>query len=361
MTLLISDFDDIEFKKDSDSPASLSKYELNDTGKKISVIIPVYNCENYLRECFDSIVNQTLGIENIEVIVVDDSSTDNSVDIINEYVSNYPSFKMIKQVPNQGSGPARNLGLRHVTTDYVTYLDADDYISLDAYEKALEIFERDDEVDLVMYRWEEFNDKGMLNYSDIAKTSLKSHKIVMDINYYPELIFATYAYIKVYSKSLFEFLQFPPRSYQDNIASARVLINAKKIYVSEDICAYYRQRHDSTSKEVSANNYLNLLKASKQVIDLRNESDEKYYDVLSFLALKLTFWPIDYICKRPDFSLSEGEIVYSELKKYPKHFSRDIVNKYQENFPNYLPCKEQCLWDIEDMQYKEYVAKNRMI
>ena len=137
------------------------------------------------------------------------------------------------------------------------------------------------------------------------------------------------------------------------------MINANKIYVSEDICAYYRQRPDSTSKEVSARNYLNLLIASRQVLDLRDESDRKYYDVLSFLALKLTYWPIEYICKRPDFSFSEGEIVYSKLKEYPGRFSTDIVKKYQELFPNYLPCSEECLWDAAEMKYIDYVNKHR--
>ena len=156
--ILNDNFDDlVEFKKDSNSPELLSKYGIG-YNKRISVIIPVYNGAKYLRECLDSVVNQTLGIENIEVIVVDDSSTDNSVDIIKEYVSKYPSFKLIKQEPNQGSGPARNLGLKHVTNDYVTYLDCDDYISLDAYEKALNIFNKDSSVDLVMYKWEEFNE-----------------------------------------------------------------------------------------------------------------------------------------------------------------------------------------------------------
>ena len=246
--ILNDNFDDlVEFKKDSNSPELLSKYGIG-YNKRISVIMPVYNGAKYLRECLDSVVNQTLGIENIEVIVVDDSSTDNSVDIIKEYVSKYPSFKLIKQEPNQGSGPARNLGLKHVTNDYVTYLDCDDYISLDAYEKALNIFNKDSSVDLVMYKWEEFNENGLLNSKDIAKTSLEKHKIVTSLNQSPELIFATYAYIKVYSRRLFKYLDFPPLSYQDNIASARVMINARRIYIADDICCYYRQRSDSTSK-----------------------------------------------------------------------------------------------------------------
>lgn len=346
----------IEFRKNSNSDRLLKKYNINN---KISVIVPVYNGEKYIRECLDSIVNQTLGIENIEVIIVDDSSIDNSVDIINEYVSKYPSFKLIKQQTNQGSGPARNLGLKYVTNDFVTYLDCDDKISLNAYEKALEIFESDNDVDLVMYKWEEFDDRGLLNYNDIAKNTLKRHKIVTNINDYPELIFATYVYIKVYSKRLFKYLEFPPRSYQDNIVSARVMINSDKIYITEDVCCYYRQRPDSTSKEISTRNYLNLLIASKQVIDLRDESSSKYYDILSFLALKLTYWAIAYICNRPDFSLFEGCIIYDELKKYPKYFSKDVVKKYEANFPSYLPCNEQSFWDVENLNFNEYLIKNR--
>ena len=137
------------------------------------------------------------------------------------------------------------------------------------------------------------------------------------------------------------------------------MINANRIHVTEDICCYYRQRPDSTSKEVSARNYLNLLIAAKQVIDLREESSKEYYDALSFLALKLTYWAIHYICKRPDFDLDEGEKVYPELKKYPKYFSREILEKYQSYFPNYLPCGEEQLWDIGEMDYYEYVFRNR--
>ena len=112
-------------------------------------------------------------------------------------------------------------------------------------------------------------------------------------------------------------------------------------------------------KEVSARNYLNILISAKQVLDLRENSDDKYYNVLSYLALKLTYHSIYYICKKPVFTLKEGEIVYSELKNYPKYFSREILKEYQEKFPNYLQCSEQTLWDLNEMDYYEYVVKNR--
>ena len=89
---------------------------------ELSIIIPVYNVEKYIGECLDSVVNQSIGIDNIEVIVVNDATPDNSMDIINEYVEKYPSFKVISNKSNKGLGESRNIGLKYVTSDYVTFL-----------------------------------------------------------------------------------------------------------------------------------------------------------------------------------------------------------------------------------------------
>ena len=104
---------------------------------ELSVIIPVYNVEKYIGECLDSVVNQSIGIDNIEVIVVNDATPDNSMDIINEYVEKYPSFKVISNKSNKGLGESRNIGLKYVTSDYVTFLDSDDFISQNAYEDSV--------------------------------------------------------------------------------------------------------------------------------------------------------------------------------------------------------------------------------
>lgn len=324
----------------------------------ISVVLPVYNCGKYLRESLDSIVNQTLGIENIEVIIVDDASTDNTYEIAKEYESRYPSFNVLRHNINKGCGPARNTGLEHVTTDYVTYLDGDDYISLNAYERALEIFTQDKEVDLVIYKWEEFDENGLWHKKDIGKEILREEKIITNINDYPEIILDNYAYIKVYSKRLFSYLKFPPRTYEDICTSAKVMINAKKIYVAGDITVYYRQYSSSSSKDASCQNYLNLLIASKQVIDLRDKNPQ-YYELLSFLALRSAYWPIDYIINRKDFLLKEGECIYKKLKKYPQYFTKETIEQYEANFPNYLPASPDAMWDLKEMDYHEYVIKHR--
>ena len=101
---------------------------------KISVLIPVYNVENYLRECLDSIVAQTF--HDFEVICVDDGSTDKSLEILQEYKNKDRRFTIIKQ-DHKGVGPARNLTLSLAKSKYVQFLDSDDFIEPNMFEKSI--------------------------------------------------------------------------------------------------------------------------------------------------------------------------------------------------------------------------------
>lgn len=97
----------------------------------ISVIVPVYNVENYMRQCVDSLVNQTLS--NIEIILVNDGATDKSPAICDDYASKYPNIKTIHKA-NGGLGSARNAGLKNAKGKYVGFVDSDDYVSEKMYE-----------------------------------------------------------------------------------------------------------------------------------------------------------------------------------------------------------------------------------
>ncbi len=100
---------------------------------KVSVIIPVYNVEDYLRQALDSVVNQTLN--DIEIICVDDCSTDNSLNILKEYAAKDSRIKLLVQEENQGQGVARNKGLAVAKGEYLYFMDSDDYLELEALEK----------------------------------------------------------------------------------------------------------------------------------------------------------------------------------------------------------------------------------
>lgn len=101
--------------------------------KKISAIVPVYNVEGYLEKCLDSLVNQTL--KEIEIIVVNDGSKDNSQEIIDKYVKKYP--KIMKSIikENGGQGSARNIGMDKAKGEYISFIDSDDFVELDMFAK----------------------------------------------------------------------------------------------------------------------------------------------------------------------------------------------------------------------------------
>ena len=118
----------------------------------VSVIVPVYNVENYLRQCLDSITGQTL--RNIEIICVDDSSTDSSGKILEEYAKKDERIKIITQ-PNKGAGAARNNGLSAAQGKYLSFLDSDDFFEPDMLELAYKKAE-EDRADFVVFKSDQY-------------------------------------------------------------------------------------------------------------------------------------------------------------------------------------------------------------
>lgn len=123
---------------------------------KVSIIIPVYKVEKYLRKCLDSVVNQTY--RNIQIILVDDESPDGCGKICDEYAEKDERIEVIHQ-KNGGVSSARNTGLKHVSGDYVMFVDSDDYIDLCCVEKCVEAMT--DDIDLLWFNYiSEYPDKS---------------------------------------------------------------------------------------------------------------------------------------------------------------------------------------------------------
>ena len=127
----------------------------------ISIIVPVYNTEKYLNKCLESIVNQSIG--NIEIIIVNDGSTDNSQNIINIYSSIYKNIILIEQ-NNLGLSGARNSGILAANGKYISFIDSDDWIDTDLYKKILEMINQL-EVDLIGFN-------HILTYEDNSKIEI---------------------------------------------------------------------------------------------------------------------------------------------------------------------------------------------
>ena len=126
---------------------------------KISIIIPVYNVEKYIRQSLESVVNQTL--KDMEIIVVNDCTPDNSMQIVEEYASKDERFVIINQEKNQGQGVARNCALDVARGEYIMFLDPDDWFELDACEKAYNQIStnQNEMVFFNLYSWKERNGK----------------------------------------------------------------------------------------------------------------------------------------------------------------------------------------------------------
>ena len=144
----------------------------------ISVIVPVYNVEKYIRECLDSIVNQTY--KNLQIILVDDGSSDNSGKICDEFAKKDSRITVVHQ-ENQGAGAAKNTGLELIEGEYFSIIDSDDYIDLSMYEKMVSLMKQyDSDIVQCLFKQVYVNKIIMRQYSQ---------KIVHSVN--PAKIFAT--------------------------------------------------------------------------------------------------------------------------------------------------------------------------
>lgn len=140
-----------------------------DNVPKVSVIIPIYNVEKYLKECLDSVVNQTL--RDIEIICIDDGSTDNSLEIAKEYCDD--KRVILLSQPNKGLSSARNLGLKYARGEYVHFLDSDDFMLSEAYETLYEQADKQ-ELDMLCFSSSAFcNDKDVRGFVENYNTPYK--------------------------------------------------------------------------------------------------------------------------------------------------------------------------------------------
>ena len=158
---------------------------------KISVIIPVYNVEKYLSECLDSIVNQTL--KDIEIICVNDGSTDNSLSILQEYASKDKRIKIIDK-ENEGQGYARKVGLDIVSGEYILFCDSDDkYFLNNVFEKLY--FEMDkNKSDLMIFRFIRGNNKESFKLE--SDKPIKTSVFIFALSFAP--------WFKIYKKSFLD-------------------------------------------------------------------------------------------------------------------------------------------------------------
>ena len=139
---------------------------------KVTVVVPVFNVEKYLHQCIESLLNQTY--RNLEIILVDDGSTDNSGAICDKYRQKDQRIKVIHKC-NQGLGFARNSGMKETTSDYITFMDSDDYADEDMIEELMRPI-IDENADTVIGGFKKVNDEKKILFIDSYNKKTYLHK-----------------------------------------------------------------------------------------------------------------------------------------------------------------------------------------
>lgn len=222
---------------------------------KVSIILPIYNVSQYLRECLDSVVRQTM--KEIEIICVNDGSTDDSLDIINEYAARDERIVVITG-PNGGYGKAMNKGLDRATGEYVGIVEPDDYVSLTMFEDLYNIA-KDNDLDFVkadFYRFGRNEKRDMdMKYVALDSTGTRYGEVLYP-NQDPSLIkFVMNTWAGIYRRAFLEEYHIrhnetPGASYQDNGFFFQTTVYGRRAMIINQ--PYYRNRRDNPNSSVNS-------------------------------------------------------------------------------------------------------------
>lgn len=277
----------------------------------LSVIIPVYNVEPYLEQCLDSVVNQTY--KNLEIICINDGSTDNSLKILEKYQKKDSRIKLINQ-KNKGLSEARNAGLDVAKGEYIAFVDSDDYLELNAYEEAMNVVLQDKTIDLVEFKINTFAENdGQININRARGISryyenmflTKQHAIVVwnkvfkaeiinktNMRFIPNLIhednFFTNAYLLFKEKSFFiNSLFYNYRIRTQSIIGEQIKSDYKKkmdLYYNYDALVDFARMHNiyEQKKDYIYSRYIGQISKfcndEKRLMEAINHWDKKILD-----------------------------------------------------------------------------------
>lgn len=227
---------------------------------KLSIIVPVYNVREFLPACLESLVNQTL--DDYEVILVDDGSSDGSAEIIKDYCEQYSALVRSIRVENGGQGRARNFAIDMARGDYLGFVDSDDWITTDMYEKLYKTALSENADVVVCDFLEKFSD-GRENY---LKAALQDNLLAA----------AGSACNKLFRSSLVENVRFPEGLwYEDFYFSAIMLLKSRRTVFLPEALYIYRRGQESTMHNNNAKKNLDIITIMDMLADYMLPRDLK--------------------------------------------------------------------------------------
>ena len=284
---------------------------------RLSVIVPCYNSEKYIGKCLDSLVNQTM--KDIDIIVINDGSCDNSLNIINEYAIKYPNIKVYTK-ENEGIAEARNFGIDKVETAYFGFLDSDDYVESTMFEKMYnKAMETNAQVVVSNFYWVE-NDKLRLE----KEGPYGPHQDMM-IKLFASL------WNKIYDTNFIRStnIRFPKGNrYEDAYFLYCLSAKVDRLAFVDEAFVYYVQ-HGKSITHTNNHEVKNMITVFKKIVEYYKQIDkyDEYYSELEYLHIK--------------FFLGNSFLRSAKIKD-PKDRKETILlgwNLLNDKFPNWAKNK----------------------
>lgn len=288
----------------------------------VSVIVPIYNVEEYLEECLESIRNQTYT--NIEVILVNDGSTDGSREICERYCEKDIRFRLINQ-ENQGQSVARNRGVKESVGQYIMFVDSDDVVNTDVLEVLLPYMKTD--VDIVECEMTREKEAFFLNKIPTIVFEGNSKEAILNCIAFRAVKFC--AFTKLYRREIVEKIPFlEGYIYEDVFTGINYLNHIRKIIVIDYIGYYYRVRPNSTMTKSFNEKNLDIFPIGKKLIESFDDNEYLLPYIGYFIFyLSLSHYQRDGITKvSPYFDMYENFI--RDCAFLAKQ-SKEVVSKYR--------------------------------
>ena len=280
---------------------------------KVSIIVPVYNVKDYLKKCLDSLVQQTL--EEIEIFLVDDGSTDGSADILREYSLNYPDKIIVITKENGGQATARNVALKRVQGEYVGFVDSDDWVDKNMYEEMYSLAKKEQ--------------------SDIVICDMIDHYADYDVYHHSSQFEDKFSVTpsacnKLFKRELIIGEEFPSGLwYEDFEFTTKQLMKTERISVIHKGFYHCHCRSVSTMNNNNSEKNLNMLAVLDHLREYVKEKgwEEKYRNTMEYLVLDhVLITSINRVARQKNSKRKEiiKQMREYVLRLYP-HFSRDPV------------------------------------
>ncbi|MCQ2960808.1 MAG: glycosyltransferase [archaeon] len=298
---------------------SEEKYEY-----KLTAVVLVYNGMPYLRRCLTSLVNQTL--DGLEIILINDVSTDDSLSICREFERDYENVRVIDKEINEGLATNANLGIQLARGEYVILVDNDDIIPVEAYEKLYaKAKENDADISVGKANFIVGSYQQEMNYHD--NIGWKEEIVINDINEFPLLFHDAFYWNKIFRRKLLvdNDIKLPiGMIYADRLFSHTAYIHAKKISIIPD-CVYLWRRHQTSlsMKREKIDNYINRLDSYDMNLD---EIINHYPDYIKIILRRILL-PIYGMLNDEEFE----DIIFNRVNDFFEKASKNVENIYENN------------------------------